>query len=121
MGVCVNRIGKDRTFAQLRSDAHSVVQQVPEALDDREAEPKAPAPFAQDIVDLMVFLEDCLKFLVEDANSRIPDLNAQQSLARRQPTNTLPWLMYFNAFESKLRIICSSRRGSLLAAVPIGA
>ena len=28
-------------------------------------------------------------------------------------SNTLPCVVYFNAFESRLRIICSSRRGSL--------
>ena len=32
---------------------------------------------------------------------------------RRQPSSTLPRLVYFSAFESRLRIICSSRRGSL--------
>src|ERR1700744_682824 len=32
---------------------------------------------------------------------------------RRQPSRTLPRLVYFNALESRLRIICSSRRGSL--------
>ncbi len=39
---------------------------------------------------------------------------------RRQPSSTLPRLVYFTALESRLRIICSSRRGSLWTERPHG-
>ena len=46
-----------------------------------ETEAKAAASFARGIVELMVFLEDRLKFLVGNADPGVPDLDAQHSPA----------------------------------------
>ena len=90
-----------------------MAKQIPQALHDGQAEAEATAALARGIVELMVLLEDRLKFLIGNADAGVPDLDAQHALRRRQPSSTLPRLVYFNAFESRLRIICSSRRGSL--------
>jgi len=57
-----------------------MAQQIPQALHDRETEAKATAPFARGIADLMVLLEDRLKFLGRDADTGVPDLDAQKFL-----------------------------------------
>ena len=77
--------GEDRALARLRADADPMAQQIAQALHDGETEAEAAAPFARGIVELMVLLEDRLKFLVGDADSGVPDLDAQHSLA---PTAT---------------------------------
>ena len=69
----------------MRADAYPMAQQIPQALHDGETEAEAAAAFARGIVELMVLLEDRLKFLVGDADSGVPDLDAQHSLA---PTAT---------------------------------
>ncbi len=50
---------------------------VAQALHDRQPEAEAAAAFARRIVELMVFLEDRLKFVVGDADAGVPDLDAQ--------------------------------------------
>ena len=64
--------GEDRALARMRADTDPMAQQISQALHDREAEAEAAASFARGIVELMVFLEDRLKFLVGDADCRCP-------------------------------------------------
>ena len=91
-----------------------MAQQFAQALHDRKTKAEAAAALARGIVELMVLLEDRLKFLVRDADRRYPRLSMlSMPSCRRQPSSTLPRLVYFSAFDSRLRIICSSRRGSL--------
>src|ERR1700730_7037011 len=80
----------------MRADAYPIAQQIPQALHDGETEAKAPAPFARGIVDLMVLLEDRLKFRVGDADSGVPDLDAQHSFA---PTATEQHLTALGVFQ----------------------
>ena len=88
-------------------------QAVPQPLHDGQSKAEAAAPRSRGVVELMILLEDRLEFRLGDADAGVPDLDAQHALAPRQPSSTLPRLVYFNALESRLRIICSSRRGSL--------
>ena len=85
-----------------------------EPMHDGKTETEAAASFPRGVVDLMVLFEYRLEMIV-----RIPISVSQNSMlnfpwCRRQPSRTLPCLVYFKAFESRFRIICSSRRGSLL-------
>ena len=105
--------GEDRALALERADAHAMAQKISQALHDGQAETKAAAAFARCIVELMVLVEDRLVFVLGYADAGVPDLDAQHSLRRRQPSSTLPCLVYFSAFDSRLRSICSSMRGSL--------
>src|SRR5580704_5442655 len=57
-----------------------MAQKVPQALHDGETEAEATASLAGGIAELMVLLENRLKLLVGDADSRVPDLDAQHSL-----------------------------------------
>jgi len=90
-----------------------VAQKVGDPLDNGETEAKALGALARRIVDLMELLKNCLKLLFGNADPGIPDLDAQFVAAPPAAEQDLALLVYFTAFESRLRIICSSRRGSL--------
>ena len=70
-------MAKTEPLPGLRADADPVAQQIAQALHDRQAEAEAAAAFARGIVELMVLLEDRLKFLLGNADAGIPDLDAQ--------------------------------------------
>jgi hypothetical protein len=53
-----------------------MAKQVPQPLHDREAKAKAKAAFPRCVVDLMVFLENRVKFRLGDADAGVPDLDA---------------------------------------------
>ncbi len=72
--------GEDRALAGLRADPDPMAQQLPQALHDGEAQAQAPAPFAGGIVELMVLVEDRFELVLGDADSGVPDLDAQHSL-----------------------------------------
>src|SRR5665213_2192303 len=80
----------------MRADAYPMTQQIPQALHDGETEAEPAAAFVHGIVELMVFLEDRLKFLVGDADSGVPDLDAQHSFA---PTATEQHLAALGVFQ----------------------
>src|SRR4051794_34688671 len=69
--------GEDRTLARIGPDADLVTQQISQALNDGKAKAKAMAPFPRGVIDLMVFLEDRLKFPGGDADPGIPDVDAE--------------------------------------------
>jgi hypothetical protein len=75
--------------------------------------PRPLLTLARRIVELMELLENRLKLLFGNADPGIPDLDAQLVAAPPAAEQDLPLLVYFTAFESRLRIICSSKRGSL--------
>ena len=68
----------------------------PKPLHDRETKAKATASLARGIVELMVLLEDRLKFLVGNADPGVPDLDAQHSLA---PAATQQHLAALGVFQ----------------------
>ncbi len=79
-----------------------MAQQISQTLHDRQPEAKTAAAFARGIVELMVFLEDRLKLL-----SGMPMPVSQTSMLstparRRQPSSTLPCLVYFSAFDEQV-------------------
>ena len=98
-----------------------MAQQLRQPLHDGQAEAKAAAALAGRIVELMELLEDRLKLLFGDAEAGVPDLDPQlvatPPAAEQQPC---PSLVYFTALDSRLRIIWSSRRGSLRTRSPQG-
>ncbi len=69
--------GENRALARPRADAHPVVEQIAQALHDREPQTKAAAAFARGVVELMVFVEDRLKFFAGNTDAGIPNLDAQ--------------------------------------------
>jgi hypothetical protein len=77
--------GEDRAFAQVGANADLMTQQNPQASNDGEPEAEAAAPFTRGVIELMVFLENRLKFRIGDAHPGVPDLDAQHSFA---PTAT---------------------------------
>ena len=98
-----------------------MAQQIAQTLDDGKPEAEAAAAFARGVVELMVFLEDRLQVRRRGCRCRCPRPRCSAfPRRRRQPSSTLPRLVYFSAFESRLRIICSSRRGSLSIERPHG-
>ena len=58
-----------------------MAKQFAQALDDRKAQAQAVAALAGGVVELMVFLEDRLQLRRGDADSGVPDLDAQLSAA----------------------------------------
>ena len=65
-----NLDGEGRALSRGGADADAMTQQIPQALHDGETETEAAALFAHGIVELMVLLENRLKFLAGDAESR---------------------------------------------------
>ena len=106
--------GEDRPLPGLRADAHPMAEHVPKALHDRTDR-------GQDhgcVRARHCRADGTPRKWPEVPLSGMPTPVSQTSMLsipprRRQPSSTLPCLVYFNAFESRLRIICSSRRGSL--------
>ena len=91
-----------------------MTEQGPQALHDGQPEAETETSLTRGIVELMVFLEDCLEILPRECRCRYPKPRCSACPpCRRQPSSTLPRLVYFSAFDSRLRSICSSRRGSL--------
>ena len=107
----------DREYRPLsvqRAHPDRMAEQFAQAFDDREAQTQALASLAGGVVHLMVFFEDRLQLRLRGCRSRCPRSRcATLPWRRRHPTSTLPRGVYFRAFEIRLRIICSSRRGSL--------
>ena len=56
-----------------------MAEQIAQALHDGEPEAKAAASFTRGVVDLVVFLEDRLKFLFGNADPGVADLDAEHS------------------------------------------
>ena len=52
-----------------------------QALNDGQPETEAETAFAGGIAELMIFVEDCLKILLGNADAGIPNLDAQHSAA----------------------------------------
>ena len=97
-----------------RAHRHAMAEQIADPPHDRKAEAKPQAAFARLIADLMVFLENRLDFGVGNADAGIPDLDAQHSVATPAAEQDLAALACISAhWPARLRIICSSRRGSL--------
>jgi hypothetical protein len=90
-----------------------VAQQLPQPLYDGQTKAETETPRPRRVVDLMILLEDCQKFRFGNADARVPYLDAQTTLAPTATEQNLARLVYFIALESRLRSICSSRRGSL--------
>ena len=58
-----------------------MAEQIGQTLYDRKTEAEAAAALARGVVELMVFVEDRLKFFVGDADAGIPNLDAQHVFA----------------------------------------
>ena len=69
--------GKDRALAWAGTDIDSVAQQLCQALHDGKTEAKALAALTRWIFELMELLENRLKLLFRNADSGIPNLDAQ--------------------------------------------
>jgi hypothetical protein len=102
---------KDRAPANPRPDADRRFKQLAKALDDGKTKPKPLCAFAGVVLQLMKLFEDRAEFGFRDAGAGVPDFNRLPR--RRQPSRTLPRLVYFVALAIMLRRICSNRRGSL--------
>ena len=58
-----------------------MAQQLPQPLHDGQAKAETEAPLARRVVDLMVLLEDRLKFRLGNADAGVPYLDAQHAFA----------------------------------------
>ena len=60
-------------------------EQHAEALNDRQAQPKAASALASGIIELMIFVENGVDLVCGNADARIPDLNVQNAFAATTP------------------------------------
>ena len=88
--------GEDRTLAGLRTHAHPVSQQISQPPHDGKPKAQAAAAFARGVVELMIFLEDRLKFVFGNADAGIPDFDAQHFLV---PAATQQHLALLGVFQ----------------------
>ena len=106
--------GEDRTLARTRTDTDPMAQQIPQALHDGQAEAEAAARARARRCRADGTPRRSPEVPPRECRCRCPRSRCSALPSRRrQPSSTLPRLVYFIALESRLRIICSSRRGSL--------
>ena len=94
--------GEDRAFARNGSNVDGVPQQVRQAFDDRETEAEPFAALARRIVELMELLENCRKFLFGNADTGIPDLDAQLVAAPSAAEQDLAFICVFHRVRQQI-------------------
>ena len=82
-----------------------MLQQISQALDDRQTETKALTTFSRGIVELTIFFEDGVKFFLGNSRAGIADLDAQHPVA---PTASEQYFAALGILSEHLKAGCGS-------------